>query len=335
VTPIHHPTGILVCVGGALAGGARLAVATEFAPATFWDEVRRYGASVVFYTGAMLGELVYAPRDPAERHHPVRLFAGSGMPRPIWQRVLDRFGPLDVVEFWASTEGNAILANLEGNKVGSVGRPLPGSAEVAVVEIDPMNGRVSLGPDGFARRTRDDEIGLLLVRVDRERGALEGRPLRGVFDPGDAWRTTGELFRRDRDGDHWRADSLADAIDAAEGKLPTIPIEDALGVIDAVELAVVYGCRLAGAEKEVPIAAVRLRRSAVLDADEATRAALALDPASRPRFVRIVERIPMTAGFRPVKEPLRAEGIDRDRHAGRLFELNLSSERYRRIGGES
>ena len=74
-------------VGGAVAGGARLAVASEFEPATFWDEVRRYGATVVSYTWAMLDEIAEAPPNPGEQHHPVRLFMGSGMPRGLWRRV--------------------------------------------------------------------------------------------------------------------------------------------------------------------------------------------------------------------------------------------------------
>src|SRR6185503_17265457 len=44
--PLHHPSGTLVVSGSALAGGARLALASRFDPTTFWDEVRRYGVSV-------------------------------------------------------------------------------------------------------------------------------------------------------------------------------------------------------------------------------------------------------------------------------------------------
>ena len=40
--------------------------------------------------------------------------------------------PVDVVEFFASSEGNAVLVNLTGQKVGSLGRPLPGAGELAV-----------------------------------------------------------------------------------------------------------------------------------------------------------------------------------------------------------
>ena len=93
VTPLYHPSGLMMSIGGAIAGGARLAMARRFDAATFWEEVRRYGVTVASYTWTMLHELVDAPPQPGERHHPVRLFIGSGMPRDLWRRVEERFSP--------------------------------------------------------------------------------------------------------------------------------------------------------------------------------------------------------------------------------------------------
>ena len=70
VTPVYHPSGLMVSFGGAIAGGARIAMARDFDPATFWDEVRRYGVTVGTYTWTMLRDLVEAPPNPNERHHP-------------------------------------------------------------------------------------------------------------------------------------------------------------------------------------------------------------------------------------------------------------------------
>ena len=87
VTPPYHPSGSADecrwrdrrrCPPG---DGPR------FDAATFWEEVRRYGVTVASYTWTMLHDLVAAPPQPGERHHPVRLFIGSGMPRGLWRRV--------------------------------------------------------------------------------------------------------------------------------------------------------------------------------------------------------------------------------------------------------
>ena len=63
VTPLYHPSGLMMSIGGAIAGGARLAMASQFDPATFWDEVRRYGVTVTSYTWTLLHDLVAAPPD--------------------------------------------------------------------------------------------------------------------------------------------------------------------------------------------------------------------------------------------------------------------------------
>jgi putative long chain acyl-CoA synthase len=140
VTPLYHPSGLMMSVGGAVAGGARLAMATRFDPSTFWEEVRRYGVTVASYTWTLLHDIVEAPPDPAERHHPVRLFIGSGMPRGLWRRVQARFRPARVLEFYASAEAGAILVNMKGTKEGSMGRPLPGSTEVRIGAFDSRPG---------------------------------------------------------------------------------------------------------------------------------------------------------------------------------------------------
>ena len=169
VTPVYHPSGLMVSFGGAIAGGARIAMARDFDPATFWDEVRRYGVTVGTYTWTMLRDLVEAPTNPNERHHPVRLFMGSGMPKGLWTRVVDRFAPAGIVEFYASTQGEVVLANVSGQKVGAMGRPLPGSARVRIAALD------------LERRQAQDHGRRVRARVRHERDRrprLRGRPRR-------------------------------------------------------------------------------------------------------------------------------------------------------------
>ncbi|MCA9696534.1 MAG: AMP-binding protein, partial [Myxococcales bacterium] len=133
--PLHHQAGILVAVGGALVGRSRLALPDRFTIDEFWPDVRRYGATVAFYAGEMWRLLAEAPSSPAEGNHSLRLIAGSGMRADLWPRVLDRFGALSIREFYASTEGNLVFANVTG-KPGALGRPLPGSNPHAVVAYD-------------------------------------------------------------------------------------------------------------------------------------------------------------------------------------------------------
>lgn len=308
VTPPYHPSGLMMSIGGAIAGGARLAMATEFDPATFWEEVRRYGVTVTTYTWTLLHDLAEAPPHPGERHHPVRLFIGSGMPRGLWRRVERRFAPARVLEFYASTEAGAILVNLSSAKPGSMGRPLPGSAEVRIAAYDVESAQLVLGQDGLAIECGADEVGMLTARVQPHE-PLSTVPLRGVFAREDAWLLTGDLFRRDADGDFWRIDNVADVIHTPDGPVFAGPIRDALGDLPAVDLAVAYGVRAPDAQHHVALAAVTLRADQELDASDIAAALAPLPNTARPAIVHVVERIPVTTWFRPITGPLRQADI--------------------------
>jgi putative long chain acyl-CoA synthase len=332
ITPLYHPSGLMMSIGGAVAGGARLAVGTRFDPSTFWEEVRRYGVTVAAYTWTMLHDLVQAPPQPGERHHPVRLFIGSGMPRGLWRRVTQRFTPVRVLEFYAATETGAILVNVSGSKPGAMGRPLPGSAEVRVAAYDVAARRLILAPDGFARECAVDEVGLLLARMRRS-DQTSTTPLRGVFSREDAWVTTGDLFRRDRDGDLWRVDSLGEVVLTADGPAFTVPIRDALGDLPAVDLAVAYGVLPDGAEHPIAVAAVTLRDGHELQARDIGRALHACDPHGRPAIVHVVDEIPVTTWYRPITASLRDAGVPQPGADRKAWYRDASGDTYRPLTG--
>ena len=318
VNPLHHPSGLLMSLGGAIAGGSRLAMARRFEPETFWDEARRYGVTVASYTWTQLHGLLEAPPHPNERHHPVRLFIGSGMPLSLWERITDRFAPAGILEFWAATESEAILANVSGAKPGSVGRALPGSAEIAIARYDTGSGRLLEGPDGLALRCGPGEEGLLLARAQAD-GATGSRLLRGVFERGDCWVSSECLFSRDADGDHWLVDSLATLIRTAEADVPSLLVTQALGELGQVDLAVTFG--VPAGEAEVVVAAVTLLEGAELRSGDLDAALGTLAPERRPEAVRVVEEIPTSSWFRPLTGALREDGIPKAAPGRPVFSL--------------
>ena len=337
VLPLHHPTGFLVSVGSAIVSGSRLALASEFTPTRFWSEVRRYGATVVFYAGDLCRALVNAPSTPAERDSSLRLFAGSGMRADVWARVLERFTPAGVLEFYASTEGASILVNASGAKIGALGRPLPGSAEMSVVEYDFVNDEIKRR-DGKLVRCPPNERGMLIAKLDpthpryqsSDRLASGGAPsriLRDVFERGDAWFVTMDIVRRDEDGDFWFVDRLGSMIRTEQGAVATIEVEDALYGAPAVGLAAAYGARPDPDAAEKVVATVVPRPGETIDADALGKALERLKPSARPEAIHVVERLQLTDGYRVVKEPLRARGLDGS-GAVQTFRLEPSRARY-------
>ena len=306
LTPLHHPSGLMVGLGGAVAGGSRIALTRGVDPTRFADEVHRYGVTVVTYTWAMLLELVEATSPELQEHHPIRLFIGAGMPIGLWHKVTDRFAPARVLEFYASTEGDAVLANVAGTKIGAKGRPLPGSTKIRLGGYDAATGRFIEDDHGFVRRCADDEVGVLLAKP---RSGLDAArvSMRGVFAEGDTWITTDHLFRRDSDGDYWFVDNRNTVIQSVRGPVFCQPICDALGDITVIDLAVVYP--VATDTHDVAVAAVTLGKDGVLTAGSLTTALGGLPRDQRPAIVHIVDRIPLTPSYRPLSTALREAGL--------------------------
>jgi putative long chain acyl-CoA synthase len=328
VTPIHHSSALLMSVGGAVAGGARFAMAADDDPDTFWDEVRRYGATHVSYTWTSLRPIVNAPPHPNEQHHPIRMFMGSGMPRNLWRRVADRFPTAKVLEFYASAEGEVILANLSGRVAGSMGKPLPGSAEVRVAACDLGTGELTRAADGLAHECAVDEVGLLLARVNPA-DTTSGTPLRGVFEPGDAWRSTGDLFLRDDQGDHWLAGSVAEVVETAQGPVLPAGTRFCLGTLPGSDLVVAYGVR--DGDEDVLVGALTVLPDADLSAAALDKVLDRLPPAQRPRYVQVVPSIPLTTWHRPIWRDLQAKGVPKPGRGRRVWQLSADGTHYEEL----
>ena len=228
------------------------------------------------------------------------------MPTGLWQKVTDRFAPARVLEFYASTEGDAVLANVAGAKTGAKGRPLPGSSKIRLGGYDAATGRFIEDDHGFVRPCVDDEVGVLLAKP---RSGLDAASvsMRGVFAEGDTWITTDHLFRRDRDGDYWFVDNRNTVIQSVRGPVFCQPICDALGDITVIDLAVVYPA--ATDTHDVAVAAVTLGKDGVLTAASLTTALGGLPRDQRPAIVHIVDRIPLTPSYRPLSTALQEAGL--------------------------
>ncbi|MGY1875374.1 acyl-CoA synthetase [Nocardia gipuzkoensis] len=305
LAPLHHSSGLLVSLGGAVAGGSRIALARSLDPERFAEEVHRYGVTVVTYTWTMLRDILDAEVFPSGHRHPIRLFIGSGMPAGLWRRTVEQFDPARVLEFYASIEGDVVLANVAGVKRGCKGRPVPGTAKVELVAFDPLTERILVDGSGFARRCADNEVGLLIGKAS-DGVDLSAGGLRGVFAAGDSWMPTENLFRRDGDGDYWLVDRTDTVIHTRRGPVFGQPIVDVLNDITAVDMEVTFGLNVG--DHCLAVAAVSVRDGFRLEPKDVTEAVRELEPDQRPDLVYVVDDIPRSPSFRPSARAVQAAG---------------------------
>ena len=239
----------------------------------------------------------------------MRLFIGSGMPTGLWQRVTEVFAPARVVEFFATTDGQAVLANVSGAKIGSKGRPLPAGGQVELAAYDVDSDLILEDDRGFVQVADTDQVGVLLARP---RGPVDptASVKRGVFAPADTWVSTESLFRRDADGDFWLVGSRSAVIHTARGVVYAEPITDAVGRISAVDLAVTYGVTQDNGE-EVAVTAVTLRPGTNVTTADLTEAVAAMPVGLPPDVIHVVADLPLSATYRPIADGLRTAGIPR------------------------
>ncbi len=262
--------------------------------------------TVVSYTWAMLRDVIDDPSFSLTGSHPVRLFIGSGMPTGLWKRVVEVFEPAHVVEFFATSDGQAVLANVSGAKIGSKGRPLPGSGEIALAAYDPEDDLILEDERGFVRRAEANEVGVLLAHP---RGPVDptASVKRGVFAPADTWVSTEYLFRRDDDGDYWLVDNRGQLIHSPRGVVYASPVNDAVSRLDAVDLAVTYGVDADG--QRLAVTALALRPGGTIASADLSEALADLPVGSPPDIVHVVPEMALSASCRPLVSPLRDAGV--------------------------
>jgi fatty-acyl-CoA synthase len=336
--PLCHSVGGVAALPAALVNGGSVVIAEKFSASRFWNEIARWDCTIFQYIGELCRYLVAAPPSADEKRHRLRLACGNGLSADVWRSFAQRFGLAQILEFYASTEGNLTLYNVEG-KVGAIGRQPPFLAArdaIALARFDYEKEQPLRGSDGFCARCSVDEVGEALGRIGREAGQrfegytepaeTEKKILRDVFAPGDAWMRTGDLMRRDREGFYYFVDRVGDTFRWKGENVATSEVAAALSTAPGVREAVVYGVAVPNADGKAGMAALTIEGPADLEA--IARAASALPRYARPLFLRLTPALEATATFKLVKRALAAEGFDPVKVAEPLYVYDAESARY-------
>ncbi len=317
--PMHHSVGGVVAVGAPLVNGGSVVIAEKFSARRFFDDVVDFECTSFQYIGELCRYLVAAPRNDKERRAKLRLALGNGLAADVWPQLLERFPGLRVLEFYASTEGNVWLYNVEG-RMGALGRQPPYLAArdtIALAAFDEDSQAPARGADGFCRRCGDDEAGEALGRISddpsqrfegySERTETEKKSLRNVFEPGDARMRTGDLMRRDAEGFYHFVDRIGDTFRWKGENVATLEVTGACLAEAGVEDALVYGVAVPGAEGRAGMALIRAE---IFDLAAFARGMAALPRYARPLFLRVTREIATTETLKPKRALYVAQGFD-------------------------
>jgi fatty-acyl-CoA synthase len=339
--PLHHSVGGVVAPCSMLHAGGSAVVARKFSAGRFWDDIVRFDCTAFQYIGELCRYLLKAPFSEAETRHSLRLAVGNGLRSDVWNAFVRRFAIPRILEFYAATEGNFSLFNVEGEPgaVGRVPAPLAHRFPAALVKVDD-DGAPVRGADGLCIACASGEIGEAIGRIGtaaRGGGIFEGytdraetgkKILKDVFARDDAWVRTGDLMILDRHGFFRFVDRIGDTFRWKGENVATGEVDDAARDCPGVVDAATYGVSIPGADGRAGMTALVIGPDFDLAAFAAHLTGR-LPVYAHPVFVRFCKAIESTETFRRKKRDLAADGFDPSAIDDRLFQRDPATGSYR------
>jgi acyl-CoA synthetase (AMP-forming)/AMP-acid ligase II len=304
--PLNHMNAMAFSTMVVLVAGGCLVQLDRFHPKTWLQSARESGATIAHYLGVMPAMLLAAEPSAADKDHAIRWGFGAGVDRKNHAPFEARFG-FSLVEAWAMTETGAaacVMANREPRMVGTscFGR------QQDYVEIRLV--------DDEGQDVPGDAPGELLVRSagdDPRRYFFSGylkdeEATREAWAGG--WFHTGDLVRRDADGNFFFVDRKKNVIRRSGENISAVEVESVLNQHPAVKTSAVAATPDAVRGDEV-LACIVVREA--LDASQRERIAASIVEHAlaqlayykAPGYVAFVDALPLTASQKIQRGQLR------------------------------
>ena len=346
--PVYHSVGGIVAPCSMLSAGASVVLADKFSAKTFWQDVVRRDCTLFQYIGELCRYLLRAPRSEYETRHRLRLACGNGLRGDIWEAFQARFAIPRILEFYAATEGNFSLYNVEG-KPGAIGRIPPLLAHrfpAAIVRVDMDAGTPVRNKDGLCIPCTRGEVGEAIGRIgtaDEGGGRFEGytdagetekKILRDVLARGDAWFRTGDLMKLDDAGFFHFVDRVGDTFRWKGENVATSEVNEAVADCPGVVDATTYGVAIPGADGRAGMAAMVVGDGFDLG-EFRDRLSRRLPAYACPVMIRFCTALDTTETFKQKKHQLVREGFDPRLVTDPLFFRDPKSGAYRPIDADA
>jgi len=322
--PMYHSVGGVQAPGAILASGGSVVIREKFSASRFWSEIVKSECTLFQYIGELCRYLLHADPIPQETQHRIRMACGNGLRPDVWNDFKNRFHIPRILEFYAATEGNVSLFNVEGEP-GAIGRVPPYLAHrfpATLIKFDVETAQPVRDAQGFCIRCAPNEAGEAIGQLPRDasnigarfdgytcKEASEKKIVHNAFQPGDAWFRTGDVMRKDERGFFYFVDRIGDTFRWKGENVSATEVSETLRAFPGIREALVYGVQIPGADGRAGMATI------VADGEvdfAALRSHLIsrLPGYARPLFLRIQPQLQVTSTFKYTTVGLAREGFD-------------------------
>jgi crotonobetaine/carnitine-CoA ligase len=282
-------------VAPALYHATTAAIGVRFSVRRFWDEVRRFEATVFDFMGSTLALLWKKEPRPDDRDNPARL--GWGVPFPDFAPAFEeRFG-CTLIDCYGSTDVGLPVC-------GPPGQPKPAGACGQAAEGYEL---AILSPAG--ERLPPGSSGEIAVRTGEPHALMEGyvgdpeatlRTWRGL------WHHTGDRGRLDRQGYLYFAGRLSDSIRRRGENVSAQELEELVQAHPNLVEAAAIGVPSELTEDDIKVAAIARPEAGLAAPALAAWLAERLPRYMTVRYVELVQDLPRTDTQKVMKTALRA-----------------------------
>jgi len=308
--PLFHANGLLIQLGATLLARIPAFLRTRFSASCWIDDVHEQGITLTNSLGATAAFIIAQPPSPRDRGHRLRAMLNAPNPPEHEAIFRERFGVADIVSGFSMTE-------VPGPIAGRIGCPAPGAAGW----VDTARYEVMIADSATDLPVAEGAVGEILIRPKVPFIMTPGyyrMPEKTVAAWRNAWFHTGDAATM-VDGLVTYIDRIDDCIRRRGQNISPAEIETSLmaRVPDIAEVAAyAVPADAPGAEAEIALAIVRTAGSTATAAALGEQAQAALPRFARPRYLRLLDKLPKTPTEKIQRAVLRKQGTqdayDRD-----------------------
>lgn len=318
--PLFHAGGLWAGVLNGLRAGATVVLHRAFSAGRFWDEVRRFGCTETFLVGAMVDFLWRQPESVGDADHSLRKMVV--VPAiPLLPDFAKRFG-VSIHSAYGQTETGTIAVTGDNDGIPyNLGRPRP-FVEMGLV-------------DEHDRPVPPGGVGEIVVRTNEPWSVMvgyAGLPEETVRKTRNQWLHTGDAAYQDDSGQYIFVDRTKDVLRRRGENVSSVELEKLLTAHPDIAAAAVVGVPSDHSEHDIK-AVIVLTPGATFDGPQVLHElADQLPYFMVPRYLEVVEELPMTPTMKVQKNQLRARGVTPDTWDCQAAGLLITRDGVRTLG---
>jgi crotonobetaine/carnitine-CoA ligase len=296
--PLFHISAVGSVVSPIVAGATGL-LDPVFSVSECWNRVRRYDVKGILLAGVMVNMLWNLPEDERDAQLPLRFISAAPIPRGLHRPIEKRYGVAVLTSYGMTEAFPMVVYGLDDvAREGATGRAQP-NFEVVVL-------------DGDDEPVPTGDMGEICCRPRAPHVMFEGyfdRPETTVDRWRNLWFHTGDIGRMDAEGHVTFVDRNKDAIRRRGENISSFEVEQTLLRHPAVAEAAAVAVPSALGEDDVKVV-VSLKPQVGLSVPELMDYCVEHLPYfAVPRYVEVMDRLPMNPTGKVLKTDLRDSGV--------------------------